>query len=239
MDPQSLAIAAAAIFIGFFVQTVIGFAAGLVAIPILLLVFPIQEAVAFISVYQIVFSIIMVAKTHKDIDYPAFKAMALGVVVGVFCGVITLEKVDSSILSKALAVFILFYIAYSYVKKKQSKIISKLGAFLGFLGGYLSGLFVGGAPAFATYLTNVCAEAHALRATAIVTLAIPNVLRFFLVIAFGMLTVDLFLTSLTVAPALILALVLGQTIFKKLNKAVFKHVVMVFLGLSALMILFK
>ena len=51
MEITILAISSLAIFLGFFVQTITGFAAGLVAAPILLIIFDLPETIALLSIF--------------------------------------------------------------------------------------------------------------------------------------------------------------------------------------------
>lgn len=58
-------IAGIGIGVGFYIQTVVGFAASLFAIPLLLAVLPMQQAIALMSVFLLLFSIILVYKINE------------------------------------------------------------------------------------------------------------------------------------------------------------------------------
>ena len=62
MEVTFLLIIIIGVGIGFYIQTVAGFAAALVTLPIILKVLNIQEAVALMSIFFFLFSIILIYK---------------------------------------------------------------------------------------------------------------------------------------------------------------------------------
>lgn len=60
MNVEFLVIACLGIFIGFFVQTMIGFAGALVALPILLLKMDLPEAISYIAIFYLFSSLFLV-----------------------------------------------------------------------------------------------------------------------------------------------------------------------------------
>ena len=66
-----------AVSVGFFVQTVSGFAAGLIAFPIFLLVHDLKDAVAFMSVFFLLFSVILLIRHWRTVDRGIIKDLAV------------------------------------------------------------------------------------------------------------------------------------------------------------------
>src|SRR3989338_1473010 len=96
----------AGVFLGFFTQTILSFAAALVAFPFLLRVYSLPEAIAFLSFYYVIFSIVLIYKNHKDVDWQVFKDLAVVMVLGVLTGLFILKSVNSIWLERALGVFL-------------------------------------------------------------------------------------------------------------------------------------
>ena len=84
METVQLIILIIGVGLGFFVQTVAGFAGGLFALPIILQAFPMQEAVAYLSIFLCIFSILLVYKTWPQIDKDTIKEFATFIVYSAF-----------------------------------------------------------------------------------------------------------------------------------------------------------
>ena len=234
----NLIIIIVAVSLGFFVQTVVGFAAALVAIPILLQVMNLQESVALMSVFFFLFSIVLIYKNWKLIDKNTIKEMVVGIIIGLILGTLILKFGSPLILKKGLGVFVLLYVGYSLLKKKRIAIIQKFGGVLGFLGGIFSGLFGTGGPILVVYILNKLEKSVVMRATIIGALGVTNFLRVPLLIFSGIMTTKTMVLSLYIFPFFLLALFFGHKVYKKVNENVFKNVVMLLLVFSAISLIF-
>ena len=83
---------AIAISLGFFIQTLLGFAAPLIAMPILLFIFDIQSTVAFMSVFSLLFCIGLLFSNWKYIDKKILFELGLGIFLGTAVGVYLLKN---------------------------------------------------------------------------------------------------------------------------------------------------
>ena len=236
MEITILAISSLAIFLGFFVQTITGFAAGLVAAPILLIIFDLPETIALLSIFFLIFSAIQLPKEWKNINKPIIKEIFLSILVGLILGIFLLKHADVIVLKKSFGFFIILYVIYSFFKDKKIKILKKLGILFGFLGGFTSGVYSGGGIFFVPYINNKLDNTKNIRATIIGALAIGNFLRVPLIIQNGILTYDIFLKSIFIMPFFLASLYLGQKFYKKLekNKQAFQRVLLLLLFLSGL-----
>ncbi len=68
MELNIIIISIIAIFLGFLLQSIAGFAASLISFPILLYVMDLREASALMGIIYPLFSIYYVYKTWKEID---------------------------------------------------------------------------------------------------------------------------------------------------------------------------
>lgn len=114
MDYNLLILLGTAIFCGFFVQTVVGFAGSLIALPILLIGLRLPDAIAYISIFYLFSSISLVYKEWKYIDKNVIKKFSITSIIGIIT-VLTFSQ--PILLKKALGVFVLLYVAYVGVGK--------------------------------------------------------------------------------------------------------------------------
>ena len=239
MDLELLIPPIVAIFIGFSVQTAIGFAAGLISLPIILLSFEMKEAVALISIFNLIFSGTQLPKVWGDIDKKVYKDLAVATVIGVCIGVAVLLLGKPLILKKALGIFTICYVIYSLSSKEKIKKFAKIASVFGFMGGFFAGLFSSGAPPFVIYLSNKYDDPKVLRASTIGILAITNVIRPAALLIQGVYTYQLLITSLYMVPFFLLALFTGKKLLGALPANQFKKCVFGFLFLAGIMLLIR
>ena len=225
--------------LGFYVQSVLGFAAALVALPIILNVLNIQESVALLSIFFLIFSILLISKSWKLIDKKTILEMLIGIIAGLLLGIYILKFGSPIILKKALGIFVILFVGYLFIKKKKIKFFKKLGLLFGFTGGTFSGLFSTGGPPFVFYIYNKLDKSNIIRATIIGTIGITDFLRFPLLIFSGVLTYDIFIKSLYVTPIFLLSLYVGHKTYLRINENIFKNLLMIFLILSGISLIVR
>ena len=234
MDIVTFLILALGIFLGFFVQTIAGFAAGLIALPILCIVLPLPEASAFISVFFFIFSALMIYKSWDHIDKKIIFEMLPGIILGLILGVYVLKAGDPVILKKILGIFIILYVIYTRLKKVEIRLFKKLGLLFGLMGGFASGVFSSGGQFLIVYINNKINAPRLIRATIIGSLAISNFLRVPLLAINGLLTLDIFIKTMFVMPFFIFTLYLSYRFYKKINENTLKNIIIMFLLLSGI-----
>ncbi|UJH92459.1 sulfite exporter TauE/SafE family protein [Antarcticibacterium sp. 1MA-6-2] len=177
MDIFLLVILAIAIFCGFFVQTLVGFAGSLVALPILLIALKLPDAIAYISIFYLFSSSFMVFKEWKNIDRDTILRLSLASVIGVVLGIIVLSYTKPIVLQKGLGIFILLYVAYVLFGKNELILGRKTNLAFGVLGGFFAGVFSTGGPLYVISVKNTVQEARTFRATMIGVLALVTLVR--------------------------------------------------------------
>ncbi|WKL44060.1 sulfite exporter TauE/SafE family protein [Flavobacterium sp. ZE23DGlu08] len=227
------------IFTGFFVQTITGFAGALIALPFLLFVMPLPDAIGYLSIFYFISSPIHVYKEWKYIDKPLLKKLALSSFFGLLIGIIVLAYGQPVILKKALGVFIILFVLNSLKANKEIQLISKMKYFFGFLGGFFSGVFSTGGPLYLVIVKNETSDVKTLRATMFGVLGLITFMRIPVLAFEGILTVNQLYNSLYVLPFFILALILGKKVYLKLNELFLKRIMLGLLFLSGIMLLIK
>jgi hypothetical protein len=227
------------IFTGFFVQTITGFAGALIALPFLLLVMPLSDAIAYLSIFYFISTPFHVYKEWKYIDKPLLKKIALSSFIGLIAGIVVLMYGKPMILKKALGVFIILFVLNSLRTKKEIQLISKMKYILGFLGGFFSGVFSTGGPLYVVIVNNETSDVKTLRATMFGILGLVTLMRIPVLAFEGILTLNQLYNSLYVLPFFILALILGKKVYLKLNDVLLKKIMLSLLFLSGIMLLIK
>lgn len=234
MDIELLIILSIAIFCGFFVQTLVGFAGSLIALPILLLGLQLPDAIAYISMFYLFSSTYMVFKEWENIDRKTILRLTLASVIGVVLGIVVLSYAKPMILQKGLGVFILLYVAYVFFGKKDIVLGRKTNLTFGVLGGFFSGVFSTGGPLYVISVKNSVQEARTFRATMIGVLALVTFIRVPALSISGILNMEHVKMSLLILPVFFLAQFLGVKLFPKINEKQFKNILLVLLSLSGL-----
>ena len=227
------------IFTGFFVQTITGFAGALIALPFLLFVMPLPDAIGYLSIFYFISTPIHVYKEWNYIDKPLLKKLALSSFFGLLIGIIVLAYGQPVILKKALGVFIILFVLNSLKANKEIQLISKMKYFFGFLGGFFSGVFSTGGPLYLVIVKNETSDVKTLRATMFGVLGLITFMRIPVLAFEGILTVNQLYNSLYVLPFFILALILGKKVYLKLNELFLKRIMLGLLFLSGIMLLIK
>lgn len=238
MNSELLILLSTAIFCGFFVQTVVGFAGSLIALPILLIGLKLPDAIAYISIFYFFSSAFLVHKEWKDIDRTVIMRLGWASVIGVIIGILVLTYSKPIILKKALGVFILLYVAYVMFGKTDIKLGKKGNTIFGVLGGFFAGVFSTGGPLYVIAVKNTVEEARIFRATMIGVLALVTAVRIPSLAIGGVLNAGHIKVSLLILPVFFLAQFLGGHLFLKINEQLFKKVLLGLLCLSGTALIF-
>lgn len=226
------------IFLGFFIQTIIGFAGALIALPLLLMAMPLPGAIAYISIFYFISSPYYVYKEWENMDKQLLKKLAVSSLVGVVAGILLLIYAKPFLLKKALGIFIILFVLNSLRPKKDLQIGTKLKYTFGFLGGFFSGVFSTGGPLYVMVVKNVTPDVRTFRATMFGVLGLVTVVRLPVLAIGGILTWEQFYNSLIVLPFFILAIFLGKKVYLKLNEVLLKKIILLLLGISGILLLF-
>ena len=227
------------IFLGFFIQTISGFAGALVALPFLLFVMPLTEAVCYISIFYSVASPIYFYKEWKNMDKQLLKKLAITSLVGVLIGSVVLLFGEPTILKKALGLFIILFVFNTIINKKKKKFGNKVQFILGLFGGFFSGVFSTGGPLYAVIIKNETADVKTFRATMFGILGLVSMMRIGILVFEGVLTSSELVNSFYVFPFFILALILGKMVYLKLNDELLKKIILGLLFISGAVLLMK
>lgn len=232
-----LSVVALGVFLGFFVQTIIGFAAVLVALPILLTVLELRDAVVFISLLLAVFSILLIYQNYRDMELGVVREVGGSGFIGLVAGLYLLTIGNPALLKQGLGLFILLYAAYVLWSGKRVIAVNRFGLLFGFIGGIFSGLYSTGGPLYVSYITNRLEDKRVLRATLLGTLGWINLSRLPVMVYRDMIIRPLLQLALISLPVLGLAIGLGNRVVDRLDRERFTRIIIFVLLLAGLSLL--
>lgn len=235
----TLIITALGIFLGFFIHTMIGFAGALIALPILLTVMNLPDAIATISIFYLLSSLYLVYKEWYNIDKSILQRLLLISILGIGIGVYVLTFSKPVFLKKFLGIFVFVYVIHSYFKKTKNVKNPKLTLPLGLLGGFFSGLFSTGGPLYVMSVRSSASNIKTFRATMIGVLGMISVIRVPILTISGVLTKAHIIHSIVIIPFFILAQFLGKKAYGKLSETMFRNILLLLLTLSSIVLIFR
>ncbi|MBU0681097.1 MAG: sulfite exporter TauE/SafE family protein [Proteobacteria bacterium] len=137
-----------------FLQGVSGFGAALLAMPLLVLVLDVKEAVTLTLLNTIILNLFLSVHLKSHIDWRKILPLVIGCVPGVYVGVTILKNVNPAIVKCSLGILIISYGLYSLLGRVRQRSISKgWGYVAGFATGTISGAFSAGGPPTIIYTT--------------------------------------------------------------------------------------
>ncbi len=238
MSIEIFSILALGIFVGFYVQTVVGFAGSLMALPILLLKMELPDAIAYISIFYLLSSIFLITKEWQNIDRKLILQLALASIIGVIMGIVVLTFAKPIVLKKGLGVFILLYVGYAFLGKRKVKLNRAGVIIVGVLAGFFSGVFSTGGPLYVICVENTVKNIKTFRATMIGVLGLVTITRVPALAVSGILNFGHIKMTLFVIPVFLFAQFLGKRTFMKIEEDLFKRSLMLLLCISGLMLIF-
>ena len=226
-----------AIFLGFFVQTVIGFAGSLIALPVLLLGTMLPDAIAYISIFYIFSSFFLINKEWDNIDFAILKRLAVPTIIGVIIGILVLAFTNPIILKKGLGCFIILYVIYISLIKTDFRIGKKSVSVLGILGGFFSGVFSTGGPLYVISVKNMAMDVKTFRATMIGIMGLITLVRIPMLSVSGILHWSHWKVALVIFPVFLLAQYSGKIVYSKIDEFYFKKILLILLFFSGIVLI--
>jgi len=212
------------VVVAYVVRGITGFGSGLIAIPLLVLNFPLTVIVPLIVTLDYLASASQGLQHREHIKWRELLPLMPFTIPGVALALYLFHTVDPSILIHLLAVFILIYSAYSFFSKQPEHAHTRWWAIpSGVLGGLVGTLFGMGGPFYVIYLQLRSLVKSEFRATFSAIFMIDGFYRIFGYLVTGFYTVDLLLMLAVLLPVMSLSLYFGGRIHTGLSQNFFKR----------------
>ena len=130
------------VFFAIFTQTVTGFGLGLVSMPLLLLILPIQIAAPLVALVGGLAETLLLLKYRAAFNFRAVALLIAASIFGIIIGVNLLGWVDEGLVTAVLGVIVIAYALYALIGFTPPALASRGWAVIfGFIAGILGGAY--------------------------------------------------------------------------------------------------
>ncbi|MGD8484434.1 MAG: sulfite exporter TauE/SafE family protein [Thioalkalispiraceae bacterium] len=217
-----------------------GFGSGLIAIPLLALLYPLHLVVPYITLLDWLASIVHGVKHREQTQWRLIRPALPFTLIGILIALYLFMNIDASVLVKTLGIFILCFAIYSLAAPRFKPHSSRAWAVpAGLLGGIISTLFGTGGPFYVIYLQLQGLSKGLFRATIAPIFAIEGALRVLGYSLVGFYNTDLLLSVLLGLPVMLVAMRIGGHIHTNISQQSFQRAVGILLIGSGIALLYK
>lgn len=212
----------AILFTAYLVRGMAGFGSGLIAIPLLSLLHPVQIVVPLVVILDYLGSASQGIRLRHATNWRELMPLAPFTLAGVLVALFLFKALDPVLLTKAMGYFVLVFAIYQLLPG-SNRTGSRLWALpTGFLGGLIGTLFGTGGPFYMIYLRLRNLEQVPTVASFATWFMVDGTIRIVGFIAIGLVTFALIPTLLLWIPAALLGLLLGGRVHTGLTKNQFR-----------------
>lgn len=238
--PAQLIAAAGVLAVAYFVRGIAGFGSGLIAVPTLALMLPLQTVVPLVVLLDYVASAGQGAANRQDIRWREILPLIPFSLVGVLVALFALTRSDAQLLIHGLGVFVIAFAIYTlsgYTPKQEHS--RGWAVVAGTSGGMIGTLFGTGGPFYVTYFKTRGLDKAAFRATFATIFLLDGAGRLVGYVGSGLFTLKFLTLAAAALPIMVVFLYLGGHIHTRLSQQAFQRAISVLLIASGLMLLLK
>ncbi len=240
--PWQLAWCALVIVAAYTLRGATGFGAGVVAIPLLVLVLPLRVVIPVMTALGILASFGQTLREFRHVEWRGVRSLLVPTLVGWGAGLWLFQTLHPEMLRNALALFIIGYALWSLAPRRIELRAPRvwLAPLAGAGGGLVSTLFGGMAgPIFVVYLNALNLDKTRFRATMSCILFLLALLRAGGYGSLGLYDAAAIALLALLVPVMALGMVFGERVHHGLDEGVFKRVVALLLVTSGVALLLK
>ena len=236
-----MAAMAAILLAAYFIRGITGFGSGLLAVPLLALLLPLQFVVPLVLLLDFTASLVIGGLHFKRVQWNEIGILIPFSIVGVGLGTSLLVNLPQVPMLIALATFVLIFAVRSVLNIHGEKPASRAWAIPASLtGGTVGGLFGTGGPPYVIYLTHRIRDKGELRATLSALFFAEGLTRIASFLIVGLLmTAPVWVAYLIALPLVLGALYLGGRAHVGLDPTQMTRLVGALLLVSSVSLLFK
>lgn len=228
-------------FVAAIVATIAGFGSSTLLVPVAVFFMDIKTAVFLVACFHLFNNTFKIKMFWDKIDWKIFLQFGIASILFAFVGAILISIVPVEIVKKVLAIFLIIFSIYSFIKPKFSLRATKANAMVGgSFSGFLAGLIGLGGAIRSTfliafnlpkeiYIATSAMVAFVIDLTRIPTYLFTKVIQdksYYLLLPFMVLTAYLGVRT-------------GKYLLGRINQVIFKKIVLIALFLVGLSLFFK
>ncbi len=213
--------AAPIVLLAYLVRGICGFGSGLIAIPILSLLFPLKVAVPLVVMLDYLASAGQGVRHRQSIQWGEIGRLIVPALIGVSAGLLIFHMVNAELLTRILGVFVFLYALYSLWGPRMPRASSWWAVPAALSGGAVGTLFGTGGPVYVTYLKARQLEMADFRATFACIFLLDGAARVTGYVGTEIVDIQLLVLLAMSLPVMILGMYLGGKIHTSLSAEVF------------------
>ncbi len=217
-------------------QTSSGFGFSIMATPFLLMLFSPQEAMQINILLSLVISLALIWQIRSDIDVGLLKKILLGSIVGAPFGSFIFAIVDLTTF-KLIIALILIGVTILLMRNFSIQPTKNREYGVGFLSGLLTTSIGMAGPPLLLYFAGTQKNKENTRATSIAYFIFIYAISLLFQLTVEGTNKTVWVNSLYALPLVLIGLVLGQILFKKLNQALFTKMIYMLLLIAGVFLL--
>lgn len=235
----SAAYAGTVLFLAYMVRGIAGFGSGLISVPLLAFIFPVQTVVPLIVLFDYLGSASQGIHNRARIVWREQLPLLPFTLVGVGTGLMLLKGLTSTTLTRSLGGFVIAYAAYQLLPLPTLRGGRIFVAPCGVLGGLVGTLFGTGGPFYIIYFSLRALEKENLRATFAVNFLIDGAMRLAAYASFGLFDRQALMAIVAALPIVGAGLWLGGRVHSTMSPQSYARLISVLLLGSGLVLILK
>ncbi len=231
-NAETLVFTGLVLFVAYLVRGISGFGSGLIAIPLLTLMHPLTTVVPLVVVLDFLGSAAQGLKNRELIRWPELYPLLGFTVTGCLVALFLFKSVDVSVLTSAMAIFIICFAIYQILPLPVLRGSKLWAAPAGFFGGLVGTTFGTGGPFYMMYLSVRGIEKSEIRASFAAYFFIDGTIRIIGFFSIGLFTLFELITLCWWLPAAALGLFIGGKVHTGVSASTFKYFISLLLVYS-------
>lgn len=224
-------------FLGFIVESIVGFGGTLLAYAFLLFFFDVKELIITTIILPILASLIIISSDIKNVAFKTLLKFIPLCILGVVFGIWLFEHLKSGIIIKLLASFLVMFGFYN-IFFKEIKTGKKTSQILMFVSGIIHGIIGVAGPLFIIAMKSSFKNKSELRSTMAVLFIIINLIRIFQLATFTK-EFDIFFVNVIAIIPMWIGIIIGHKIHKKMTDKSFDKMLSIFFIISGILLFFR
>ena len=226
---EPVMMAAPIILTAYLVRGICGFGSGLIAIPILSLMIPLQVAVPLVVILDYLASAGQGVSLRQSIQWREISRLVFPALVGVSVGLFIFHNADADLLPRFLGGFVFLYALYVLWGLEMPRASSWWAVPAAVSGGTIGTLFGTGGPFYVSYLKARQLDRNAFRATFACIFLLDGTARVTGYLGTSIIDIQLLVLLAMSLPVMILGMYLGGKINTNLSAEVFTRAISIML----------
>ncbi|MCO5249285.1 MAG: sulfite exporter TauE/SafE family protein [Chitinophagales bacterium] len=228
------------VFLASTIFATFGFGDALLALPFLTFLIGLKQATPLLAISGFTLAIGLMGTNFKHINWKEAIRLVIGSIIGVPIGVWLLKNIDTTLMEILVGIIIALIAIYNLLKPDLFKITTyRTAPLFGFVGGALGGAFNTSGPPAVMYGAMRGWTPHVFVGTIQAYFIPTDITVISMHRASGLLNDTVFTYYLWCFPFLILAIIIGNLLKKRLPVEKFKNGVFVLIFISGLMLIIK